>query len=295
MSVSDDRLLKFGNGAKSYDLTQHLQMSLPSGFGQGTPNTTRIIGMDGGYNLDGRDRVKSAIGDVQANFLLEADGTHADMAQKRRAIMQMRDWPEMRLFKEYGDEVQVWTWATVKDIQMPQRSDDLSYIWQDVMIIWNCPKSRWYGKPDMLFFEDAWILDDGLALSTPKVDQVAVGNGDTITINNAGNATAGAYVRWDIPTGVSVLNPTLLRRNEANEIVDQISYLDTLVEDDVVEIDARDHQTLKNLIAVPSYQALSVASGAWLQLPPGTTTLEISGSFTGGDALLTLDCWDTYF
>lgn len=290
-----DRLLKFGNGANSYDLSQLLQIALPSGFGDKIPNSTRLIGLDGGYNLDGRDRAKSSIGTLQASFLLEGDGTDADMTSKQRAIMQMLDWGESRLFKEFGDGVQVWTWATVTNILMPQRSDDLSYIWQDVQISWNCTKSRWYGKPDMLFFEDGWILDDGLALSTPKVDQVAVGNGDTITINNAGNATAGAYVRWDIPTGVSVLNPTLIRRNEADEIVDQLIYLDTLVADDVVEMDARDHQTLKNLIVDPSYQKLSALTGAWLQFPPGTTTLEINGTFTGGDALLTLDCWNTYF
>jgi hypothetical protein len=291
----DDRLLKFGNGLNSYDLTQLLQMSLPSGFGDKVTNTVRLIGLDGGYNLDGRDRAKSAIGTVQASFLLEGDGTHEDMAAKRRAIMQMLDWGESRLFKQYGDAVQVWTWATVTNIQMPQRSDDLSYIWQDVQISWNCHKSRWYGKPDMLFFEDGWILDDGLALSVPKVDAVAVGNGDTVEITNAGNATAGAYIRWDIPEDVTVINPTIIRRNEADEIVDQITFADTLVQDDVVEIDARDHQTLKNMIAVPSYQSLQALTGAWLQLPPGTTTLEISGTFTDGDALLTLDCWDTYF
>lgn len=291
----DDRLTKFGNGANSYDLTQLLRVSLPSGFGDALTNSTRLIGLDGGFNLDGRDRARSAIGTVQANFLLEADGTHTDMTQKRRAIMKMLDWGEARLFKTFADGVQVWTWATISNIQMAQRDDDLSYIWQTVQISWNCPKSRWYGKPDMLFFEDAWVLDDGLALSVPKVDQAAVGNGDTITITNAGNATAGAFVRWDIPTGVSVVNPTIIRRNEAGQIVDQLTYADTLGADDVVEIDARDHSTIKNMIVEPAYSKLQAASGAWLQLPPGTTTLEISGAFTGGDALLTVDCWDTYY
>jgi hypothetical protein len=291
----DDRLTKFGNGANSYDLTQLLRIALPSGFGDKRTNVVQLLGMQGGFNADGRDAAKSSIGTVQANFLLEADGTHADMSEKRRAIMQMLDWGESRLFKEFGDGVEAWTWATVTNIQMPQRDDDLSYIWQDVTIIWNCPKSRWYGKPDMLFFEDAWVLDDGLSLSSPKVDQESVGNGSTVEITNNGNATAGAYVRWDIPMGVSVINPRIVRRNEADEIVDDVMYEDTLVADDVVEIDARDHQTLKNMVSEPSYEKLSVANGAWLQLPPGTTTLEISGSFTGGNALLTVDCWDTYF
>jgi hypothetical protein len=289
-----DRLLRFGNGARSYDFTALHLRSMPSGFGDILTNTIRLIGLSGGFNNNGRNRNRRAIGTLQASFLIRADGTASDMAQKQRAIYAMQDWGEARLFKEYGDEVQVWTWASITNIQMPQRADDHSYIWQDVQISFNCPKALWYGKPDMLFFEDAWILDSGLSLSVPKVDAVAVGNGDTVEITNDGNATAGAYVRWDIPTGVTVINPTLIRRNEASEIVDELTYSDTLVADDVVEIDARNHQTLKNLIASPSYQNLDIASGAWLELPPGTTTLEISGSFTGGDALLTVDCWDTY-
>lgn len=291
----DDRLLRFGNGANSYDFTALYKQSLPSGFGDMLTNSVRLVGIQGGYNMDGRDRTRRAIGSLQASFKIVADGTSADMAAKRRAIYAMQDWGECRLLKEFGDGVQVWTWASVSNIQMPQRESGHTYIWQDVQISFNCPKSLWYGKEDMLFFEDAWVLDDGLALSVPKVDALAVGNGDTVQITNNGNATVGAYVRWDIPTGVTVENPSLTRRNEANEIVDQITYEDTLVEDDVVEIDARDHQTLKNLVVVPSYQALEAYSGAWLEIPPGTISLEVGGTFTGGDALLTLDCWDGYY
>ena len=289
-----DRLLRFGNGLNSYDLTLLTKQSLPGGFGDMLTNAIRLVGLDGGFNQDGRNRARSAIGTVQASFKIIADGTAADMASKQRAVYAMQDWGESRLFKEFGDSVQVWTWATVSNIQISQRDDNLSYIWQDAQISWNCPKSRWWGKPDMLFFGD-FVLDDGLSLSVPKVDAVAVGDTDTVEITNEGNATTGAYVRWDIPAGVTVINPTIVRRNEAGQIVDQISYVDTLVEDDVVEIDARDHQTLKNLIVDPAYSNLEALSGAWLQIPPGTTTLEISGTFTGGDALLTLDCWDTYF
>jgi hypothetical protein len=292
-----DRLLRFGNGARSYDFTQDFihKRSLPGGFGDAITNAIRLVGIQGGYNQDGRDRARRAIGNLQASFIIRADGTAAVMAAKQRAIYAMLDWGEMRLFKEFGDAVQVWTWATVSNVQMTQRDEDLSYIWQNVQINFNCPKALWYGKPDMLFFEDAWVLDDGLSLSVPKVDQQSVGNGSTVAIDNDGNATIGAYVRWDIPTGVSVLNPSITRRNEANEIVDQITYEDTLVADDVVEIDSRDHQTTKNLVVVPSYQALDALSGAWLEIPPGTTTLEIGGTFTGGNALLTLDCWDGYY
>ena len=78
-------------------------------------------------------------------------------------------------------------------------------------------------------------------------------------------------------------------------IVDQLTYNDTLVANDVLVIDARDHSTIKNMIVEPSYAHLDEYNGQWLVIPPGTATLEIAGTFTGGNADLTLDCWDTYF
>ena len=292
-----DLITAFGIGTYSYDFTQSFieQVELPPGHGDLLPNNARLAGISGGYNLDGTDGARSAVGSTQAFFNVLGDGTKSDISQKTRAIYEMQAWGEKRLRKTTADGVKMWTWATVNNIRMVDRSDNLSYLVRTLQITWSTPKARWYGKSDLLFLEDGWTLDDGLTLTSPKVDQVSVGNGSTVNITNNGNAYAGAYVRWDIPAGVTLENPTIVRKNEADQIVDQITYEDTLVANDVVEIDAREHQTLKNMVVIPSYQKLDALSGAWLHLPPGTTTLEISGTFTGGNADLTVDCWDTYF
>lgn len=292
-----DSLVKFGIGNYSYDFTQSFleQVELPPGHGDLLPNNARMAGIDGGYNADGTDKARSAVGSTQAFFNVLGDGTASDISQKTRAIYGMQDWGEKRLIKDYGDGIRVWTWATVNNVRMVDRSDNLSYLARTLQISFSTVKSRWYGKADLLFLNDGWILDDGLTLTAPKVDAVSVNASSTVNITNNGNASAGAYIRWDIPTGVTVVNPSIIRKNEAGQVVDQVTYEDTLVANDVVEIDARDHQTLYNMIAVPSYSKLDAMSGVWLQLPPGTTTLEIDGAFTGGNADLTIDCWDTYF
>lgn len=292
-----DLITRFGIGDYSYDFTQSFieQLELPPGHGDLLPNNIRLVGLDGGYNLDGTDGARSAIGSTQAFFNILSDGTLADISQKTRALYGLQAWGEKRLIKTYGDDVTVWTWATVNNIRMLDRSDNLSYLVRTCQITWSTPKARWYGKSDLSFFDDGYILDDGLTLTDPKVDQMAVGDTDTVNITNNGNAYAGVYIRWDIPTGQSAEDVTITRRNEAGQIVDQVTYNGVLAANDVVEIDAREHQTLKNMVVVPAYANLTVLSGAWLQVPPGTTELEISGTFTGGDAVLTLDCWDTYF
>lgn len=292
-----ETLTKFGIGANSYDLSDTsilVPVRQPNGFGDFRVNNVMLMGTDGAYNGDGRDRPKSNAGQLAVSYKLLGDGTEADMAQKLRDLYQMQNWGEKRLFKHYGDGVVVWTWATVK-VSNTYRNDDKSYVWMPVDLDFSCPKARWYGKTDMQFFDDGWVLDDGINLSVAKVEEESVGDGDTVEISNAGNADAGAYIRLDIPVGVSVENFSITRRNEIGLIVDQLTYVDTLVANDVLVIDARNHETIKNMIVEPSYANLDENSGQWMVFPPGTTTVEIGGTFTGGNALLTLDCWDTYF
>lgn len=293
--MMDDRLIQFGVGQFKYDLTQIDPRNLPSGFGDLLPNNIQTLGTSAALNADGQDRPKSETGSLQMNFILIGDGTTANISQKRREVMGMLAWGEKRLIKDFADGVRVWTWATINNIRMPQKSDSNSYVWQPGQISWSVPKSRWFGKAGSTFISDGWTLDDGLTLTTPKVDQASVGNGSTVNLSNAGNAYAGVYIRWDVPTGVTIINPTITRKNEIGQVVDQIAYTDTLIANDVVEMDARDHSTVKNLIAKPNYGNVDALSGVWLEVPPGTTTLEISGTFTGGNGLLTLDCWDTYY
>lgn len=291
------KLTKFGIGNYSYDLSNLsilFPVGVPGGFNQFRDANTTLLGADGVFNGNGRDRKRSTGGSIQVAYWLRGDGTPSDMEQKLRALYEIQDWGEKRLFKQFADGVTVWTWATARVVERA-RQDDLSYVKMPVDLIFDCPKARWYGKPDMSFFESGVTFGDGLKLSTPKVEMVSVGNGSTVMISNAGNATAGAYVRWDIPVGVTLVNPTITRKNELDQIVEQITYTDTLVDNDVVEIDARRHQTLKNMTVTPSYENLDIFGGEWLTIPPGTNTLEISGSFTGGNADLTVDCWDTYF
>jgi hypothetical protein len=135
---------------------------------------------------------------------------------------------------------------------------------------------------------------DGLPVFTPKVDRVNVSNGSTVTVTNRGNATAGTYIRWEAPSGVTLTNPKLTRNNEYGQLADSIQYTDVLSPLDVVDIDGRGHLLFENDVVTPSYEKLDVLHGGWLEIPPGTSTLTVSGTFSGGSGKLTVDIWDSY-
>lgn len=289
-----DELLKFGYGTYSYEFDRDNQVSLQADFGDSQPKSAPILRMSGGAYQYGFDPAPSGAGNVQAYYWLQADNA-TEMYTKRDAIKAMEDWGPKQLIKRFQNGQQVWTWAVVTNVSMPQSVKNVPHRLQQVQINWHCPTGRWYGKYGELLFDSAEsIFLDSMPAFTPKVDRVDVGDTDTVQVTNYGNTTAGAYVRWEAPTGVTIVNPTLTRLNEHGLTADSLQYTDTLQALDVVDIDARGHLLQENYVVTPSYDKLTVAHGGWLEIPPGTWDLVVSGSFTGGDGKLTVDIWDTW-
>ena len=291
------RLLQFGLGAEKYTFTPDDQASIQPRFGDTLPESLRLPGLDGGFNVYGTDRAPSAIGNLQAFFWIIATDNGFSLSQMEAAqheIFSMLGRGEQPLIKEDQAGLQMWTWATVNNVQMAQNARQRAGKYQQWQINFQAPKSRWYATGGDLINATDSIFEDGLPTPAPKIEQVLVNDGDTVTITNNGNAPAGAYVRWDIPPGASATNPTLTRFNAVGIQQDYIQYLDSVPQNTVIEIDARNAKTMKNFIVTPSYQKLDVKHGRWLEIMPGDNTLHVSGTF-GADVRLTVDCWDTYF
>jgi hypothetical protein len=290
-----DELLRFGFGTYSYIFDRENQVSLQGDFGDAQPKSADVLGMTGGAYLYGFDRQPGGAGNVQGYFWLHASSPN-EMTELRDAAKQMEDWGPKHLIKRLQNGVQVWTWAVVTNIQMAQSVQNVPHRRQQMQINFHCPTARWYGHSgDVLYGEAESLFLDGLPVFTPKIDRVDVGDTDTVEITNTGNATAGVYIRWEAPTGVTILNPKLTRNNEYGQLVDSIEYTGTLNEDDVVDIDGRRHLLFENdVVSSGNYNNLTVLHGGWLEIPPGTHTLTVTGTFTGGDGKLTVDCWDTY-
>lgn len=289
-----DEMLRFGYGTYSYIFPYAKQVSIQGDFGDAQPKSESILGLSGGAYLYGFDPAPNGAGNVQGYFWLFADSS-ADMAAKRQAILQTLDWGPKHLIKRTQDNVQMWTWAIVTNVEMSQSARNVPHRMQQVQLNFHCPTARWYGHDgEVLFNSSESIFLDGLPAFTPKIDRVDVADTDTVQITNYGSATANCYVRWEAPTGVTITNPSLTRNNEYGQLADSLQYTDILSAGDVVDIDGRGHLLFENDVVTPSYDKITALHGGWLQIPPGTHTLTVSGSFSGGDGKLTVDIWDTY-
>lgn len=289
-----DELLRFGYGDESYIFDPTKQVSIQNVFGGVNAKSNTIMGLDGGVYLNGYDRSQGTIGTAQVFFYIFAEHPN-DMATLRREILKMKSWGPKQLIVRQQDGVQVWTWAVVTDIQMAQTASKRPHKYQQVQVNFHCPLSHWFGHGVELFDDADSILSDGLPTISPKVDRVDKGNGDTVDVTNNGDAIARAYIRWEAPAGVTITNPTISRDNAAGLTVDSVQYTDTLNPGDLVDIDGRNHKLYENSTVVPSYDKLTALHGGWLEIPPGTHTLDIAGTFSGGDGKLTIDVWDTYY
>lgn len=289
-----DQLLRFGYGAESYIFTPAEQISIQNVFGDAKPESQGAMGIDGGIYLFGYDRAAGAIGNCQAYFWLKAQHAN-DMAALRRDVLKMKGWYPKQLIVRQQDGTEVWTWGIVTNIQMAQSASKRPHRQQQVQINFHCPLAHWFGHGVPLYDNADSVLSDGLPTITPKVDRVDKGDGDTVDVTNNGDAPAYAYIRWEAPTGVTITNPTISRDNAAGLTVDSVQYTDVLSPNDVVDIDGRNHRLYENSTVVPAYDKLTATHGGWLEIPPGTHTLDISGTFSGGDGKLTIDFWDTYY
>lgn len=289
-----DELMRLGYGDFSYTFPFERQVSVQGDFGNAQPKSAPVLGLTGGAYLYGFDPAPEGSGNVQGYFWLFANDGY-EMAALRNAAKQMKAWGPKHLIKRTQDQVQMWTWAVVTNIELAQSARNVPHRMQQMQVNFHCPTARWYAHDGAVLFDQSESLFfDGLPVFTPKVDREDVGDTDTVEITNNGNAVANCYVRWEAPEGVTITNPTLTRNNEYGQLADSLQYTAVLSPGDVVDIDGRGHLLFLNDVVTPSYTKITALHGGWIQIPPGTHTLTVSGTFSGGDGKLTVDIWDTY-
>lgn len=286
-------LKQFGLGRNKYIFTAENQAQIQPYFGDNTPQTIRLAGMDGGMSVHSDSRPPSGVGNVQAYIWLHAE-TPAEMETKQQAVMAMASYGLSKLFKERYDGTLLWTWAVVTNIEMSQSAKNVPHKQLQYQINFNCEKSRWYGKTGMLFLDDGLGLDDGLTLPGPQIDRVTKTTGQTITITNDGDAPAGAYIWLEAPASEDVTDCRLTRLSDDGvSDADWVQYTDTISDSEVVIIDGRDHSVQENYVVIPDFGKLDALRAAWMEFLPGENTLTVTGTFTNG-VILSVDCWNTY-
>jgi len=281
-----DMLIRFGLGTTAYLFQQNKQVSIDYNFADTLQQSVRVIGKDGAINPYGTGRAPAEMGNLSVSYIIEGNdsfdvGTQIDMI-RALAYQGMR-----KLFMQHRNGRVVWTWAHVSNVRSAQNVQQTPHLRQVIQLNFQCPDSKWYYAESQLFMNDGHVMDGGLVMPPIKLDQSPVADTDTVTVTNYGIAPVSPYIRWDIPAGVTVTNPTITWNNEGGETVYSILYSDTLTAGDVVIIDCR------KMSVSPTFSNLTVTHGAWLEIAPGAQTLTISGTFSA-DANLTIHFDEAY-
>lgn len=293
------KLAKFGMGNYQYNFaadTKLYQLDIsPESFEDVELGLNQVPGMDGGLPTHWQSRGMSIANDVTMRFKYRGDGTLVDLTPIKTQLNTMKRWGYSLLFKTLDDGTLVWTWAACKRVSISNDQQNLSYVWPEGNVVFQCPTARWYSKVGMQFLDDGLALDSGLTIIGPQIDRQTVIDAQIIQVTNNGDADAGCYIWWEAPAGETVTNPSLKRYSDDGvTLADEIIYTHTLNGGDVVILDARNYQVSENYSVIGDYGKVNALRGSWLQVPPGTHDFIVNGTFSNG-AILSLDSWDTYY
>ena len=295
-----DFLTQFGMGDSrflfaTYPKLYQLKLS-PERFDDMQFNSQALPGLDGVFPTNYMSRGRTTSTEIALQFKYAGDDS-TDFVAFKKALHQMKNHGLTYLFKTMEDDTLVFTLAQCTRVNVQSDNDSQAHIWPQGELRFACPKARWYGKTGMQFLDNGQALDSNLTLIAPQIDRVTKTSGQTVTLVNNGDASAGLFIWAEAPAGHTVTNFSLSRMSiDGVSLADSIAYNATLSGGDVVILDARNHQAQLNyaVFAASGYGNVEALRATWMEIPPGTHVLTVGGTFSNG-VILTLDLWDTYY
>jgi hypothetical protein len=267
------RIISFG----TYTFPDSIPSSgeiLRTNFGDAVPRTTRLPGLDGGFDNMGDAPAPNEIGFVRARLTLVASSA-ADMAARRDAVMAMMRAGRATLTAETFAGAMRYCMAKVNNINLPAVYDARSARIIDATVDFQVAYPRWYsaaaGSP--VGISASGTLTDG-------------------TVTASGTAVAQPVITVTATTAISAGGLTI-RRMVSSVVADEIVYAAALANADVLAINCQGLTVRKN--GTDAYgAAFSAAHPAWLRLQPGANTIRVI--LGGGETATVSVAWeDTWY
>lgn len=317
-----DSLLRFGAGSELYTFVEARQVSLRDNFRDVVPRTTRLPGVQGGFDDLGWGRAPAEIGNVQVTFWVMADSA-AEMAAALEAVGKMATWGVKRLYKRSQDGArrEMWCEARVNSIDYTQSAANMAHMRQRVTINFQVVNPGWYAYPfDVRYLNSGLTMASGATLTgwiptiitanttlnltvggnlavLPVVRIVSGRFAQTWNFNDAGVDFDDVGLFFDGSTTGTVADVTV-RRLDVDTGVEthRVHWGATIAQDDRLVIDAGAYRVIHEDASagnISGYGDLEVTRSTWLELMPGVNQLEISGTWTGAIAVFIeyLEAW----
>jgi hypothetical protein len=273
--------------------------SARSNFGDLVARSTRVQGLDGGFDEDGNARASSEIGNGALSMVIK-DTTATAQRQAVDALLKMAAFDKTTLWQlpmdasDYPNSMwgtatwgagDLWGGASATTVrrycnarvnsiqhnytysQIPQRSLFAQINWQ--------AQPFWFSRAGLLYFDlDTLDISTGFSLLGARVSQ-NVSNGTTVTVTNAGNAAVPCVVTFK-RTGGAVVRPGVRLTNVDAIIECEWRYNTTLADSATLTVDSGANTWMLSsaLGDNSAYQNVQlIVSNGLLMLQPGANTI----------------------
>lgn len=284
------RLTKFHTFAFAYD------QDYRDNFADVLARTSRVVGASGGLDEFGRGVALSEVGNIQASFFLISEDSRAGMTALRDELKEMLGWGVKKLWMQPSDPTAKlrWTYARVNNLNIPERRDRHTDLWQKYTVSFQCSDPRWYSHPTAILFDSGYTFNSGLTFGGWRGSSTTVNNGSTLSLTNNGTTFTPLYLR--VVTGAnSVTDFRVSLRDSADVEIGRWRFEDTLSANQILEVDSTALSvTVTDTATNGRYDAFNPAKGnGFLELPAGSNTLIFTGAFSGNVSVFAyyFDAW----
>lgn len=289
-----DTLRRFTYGGRTYTFDPDAQVALRDNFRDVVPRTTRLPGLDGGFDQYGTLPAPAEIGLVDVTFWVE-QGTYAAMQDALDDVRAMASWGQGRLYKQRldPDEDELFVYARINSIEIAQNARDMPHRRQRVQIKFQVADPAWLARGTEAATWGSGVVWGG---ATPwggdASPQSCTGTQTDYTETATGNAETHPRILIDIPAGQSATD-VIVQRLEEGVVRDQVRYNATLSAGDSLIINCRDKSVKLN--GSDAYTtAFTTLHQAWMRLQPGDNDIRVIMDNAGDECEVTLRYYERW-
>lgn len=251
--------------------------ALDDNFKDMLARTTRLPGVDGGYDEFGSGNAPSAVGNITHSFYL-VSRTREGMQAKLDELGKMVDWGVGTLWYQPTDLTQRdrWTWCRVNRISDSQRLEGNTDLFMPVSIYFQASQPFWYGRGTQTLWDDgskwdgAGVKWDGNA-SAPAPTSVT--DSGTVTISSVGGNVHTLAQLSVIKDSAGTVRDIQIERIESGQVVDRVEWYGELTNGQFLSINPRRQAVTRSGANV--YSTFDFLNPDWMWLRPGSNTLRV--------------------
>lgn len=282
-------LIRFGDGSTSYDFTRSFifLQDYNDTFNDLVPRTVRIPGASGGFDEYGSEAAPQEIGQVTQRIIIKST-TREGMEALRDEVKAMQRWGKLWLYMQPSNPALPVRKcrARINNIQISKQEQGISDLHQSIGVIFQVPYPIWFtdGTEAVAWGGGATWGGGGIWGGTSGFAASGVSTDEIVTIT--GNAVVQPRIVIECDASQTCENPTI-QTIVNDEVVDEVSYVGVLGNNDSLEINCRALSVMLN--GSNAYtSSFDFNDPAWIRFYQGVNTVRVVFANPGDEATVRL-------